>query len=140
MAEQLICLDTSVLIDYYRKKDKSKSLLFNLTKVYSCFSVTAITEYELYLGNSEIQNIFWDNFFSQITVLPFDTIAARNAVEIYKQLKSKNKMIDTPDILIAGTVMRYNYSLVTLNRKHFERIDGLQIVTDKLFISPYKQN
>ena len=58
MEEKMICLDTSVLIDYYRKKDKSKSLLFNLTKVYPFFAVTAITEYELYSGNSEEQNFF----------------------------------------------------------------------------------
>ena len=89
MENTLICLDTSVLIDYYRKKDKSKSLFFRLTEQFSLFAVSAVTEYELYLGNSEEQNIFWDEFFTQITVLPFDTKAARNAANIYKQLKAK---------------------------------------------------
>jgi len=128
MEDVLICLDTSVLIDYHRKKDKSKSLFFKLTKRYALFAVSAITEYELYLGNTEGQNIFWDEFFSQITVLPFDAKAARNAADIYKQLKIKNKLIEMPDILIAGTVMRNDLPLATLNRKHFERINGLKIV------------
>ena len=128
MENTLICLDTSVLVDYYRKKDKSKSLFFKLTEKYALFAVSAITEYELYLGNTEEQNIFWDKFFSQITILPFDTKAARKATDIYKQLKIKNQLIDVPDILIAGTVMSNNLPFATLNRKHFERINGLEII------------
>jgi len=128
METKLICLDTSVLIDYYRKKDKSKSLFYKLTERYTFFAVSAITKYELYLGNTEEQNIFWDKFFSQISVLPFDTNSARNAANIYKQLKTKNKLIEAPDILIAGTVMQFNLPLATLNRKHFERINGLEMV------------
>ena len=128
MENTLICLDTSILIDYYRKKDKSKSMLFKLTKRYALFAVSAITEYELFIGNTDAQNSFWEFFFSQITVLPFDTKAAKNAVEIYKQLKIENKLIDIPDILIAGTVISNNYPFATLNRKHFDRINGLRIV------------
>ena len=124
----MICLDTSILIDYYRKKDKSTSLFYQLTNHNSLFAVTAITEYELFLGNSENQNSFWNEFFSRLTVLPFDTLSARYSAEIFKQLKSKNKLIDTPDILIAGTVMRNRLPLATLNYKHFERIVGLQLV------------
>jgi len=130
MENTVICLDTSVLIDYYRKKEKSKSLFFQLTEKYSAFAVSAVTEYELYLGNSQEQNMFWDEFFSQITVLPFDTKAAKQAVAIYKQLKQQNQLIDIPDIMIAGTAMQNNAPLATLNRKHFERINGLEIITE----------
>ena len=130
MENTVICLDTSVLIDYYRRKDKSQSLFFKLTELYTIFAVSAVTEYELYLGNSQEQNIFWDNFFSRVIVLPFDSNAAKQAVIIYKQLKQESKLIDIPDIMIAGTVMRHNMSLATLNRKHFERINGLKIITE----------
>ena len=129
MENTLICLDTSILIDYYRKKDKSKSLFFQLTNKYSLFAVSAVTEYELYLGNSQEQNIFWNDFFSQITVLPFDTYVVKQAVAIYKQLKQQNMLIDIPDIIIAGTAMQNNVPLATLNRKHFERINGLETIT-----------
>jgi len=128
MENTLICLDTSVLIDYYRKKDKSKSLLFKLTKQYALFAVSAITEYELFIGNTAEQDSFWSIFFSQITVLPFDTKAVKSAIKIYKQLKISNKLIDIPDILIAGSVMSNHIPFATLNRKHFERITGLQII------------
>ena len=129
MESTIICLDTSILIDYYRKKDKSKSMFFKLTEKYALFVVSAITEYELYIGNSKEQNDFWNKFFSQITVLPFDTKVAKKAVDIYKQLKRDNKLIEVPDILIAGTVLQNNLPLAMLNKKHFERIKGLQIIT-----------
>jgi len=80
MEDPIICLDTSVLIDFYRKKDKSQSLFFKLTEQYSIFAVSAITEYELYLGNSQEQNIFWDDFFSRVIVLPFDSKAVKHTI------------------------------------------------------------
>ena len=129
MENTIICLDTSVLIDYYRKKNKSKSLFFGLIEQYTFFAVSAVTEYELCLGNSQEQNVFWDDFFSRVIVLPFDTKAAKQAVGIYKQLKQQNKLIDIPDIMIAGTALQNNMPLATLNRKHFERIHDLKIIT-----------
>jgi len=130
MESTVICLDTSVLIDYYRKKDKSQSLFFKLTEQYTIFAVSSVSEYELYLGSSHEQNIFWDDFFSRVIVLPFDSKAAKYAVDIYKQLKRENKLIQMPDIMIAGTAIENNMSLATLNRKHFERIARLKIITE----------
>ncbi|MCL2073089.1 MAG: type II toxin-antitoxin system VapC family toxin [Marinilabiliaceae bacterium] len=130
MENRIICLDTSVLIDFYRKKEKSKSLFFKLTKKYMFFAVSAVTEYEFHIGNSQEQNMFWDDFFSRVVVLSFDTKVVKHAVRIYKQLKQLNKLIDIPDIMIAGTALQNNMPLATLNRKHFERIDGLTIITE----------
>lgn len=39
MESELICLDTSVLIDYFRKTNKKNSFLAELTQKYSHFSV-----------------------------------------------------------------------------------------------------
>jgi len=130
MENTVICLDTSVLIDFYRKKDKSKSLFFKLTEKYMLFAVSAVTEYELYVGNSEEQNLFWNDFFSRVIVLPFDTKAVKCAVEIYKHLRQQNNLIDIPDIMIAATAIQNKMPLATLNRKHFERINDLTIITE----------
>ena len=130
MENTIICLDTSVLIDFYRKKDKSKSLFFKLTKEYLFFAISAVSEYELCIGNSQEQNIFWEDFLSHVTVLPFDTNAVRHSIRIYKELKQQNNLIDIPDIMIAGTVLQNNMPLATLNRKHFERINGLTIISE----------
>jgi predicted nucleic acid-binding protein len=101
-----------------------------LTDRYKVFAVSAVTQYELCLGNSQEQNIFWDDFFSRIIILPFDTKVVKQSIGIYQQLKQQNKLIDTPDIMIAGTAIQNNMPLATLNRKHFERISGLELITE----------
>ena len=40
MENELVCLDTSLLIDYFRKTNKANSHLFKLTQNYSHFAVS----------------------------------------------------------------------------------------------------
>lgn len=124
-----ICLDTSILIDYYRKKEKSKSVFFGLTKRYNLFSVSIITEYEIMIGAKPEQVDFWHNFFDRVTVLPFTKEVNDTAIAVTQQLKAVNKLIEIPDIFIGATALAHQMPLATLNVKHFERIDGLSIVS-----------
>jgi tRNA(fMet)-specific endonuclease VapC len=47
------------------------------------------------------------------------------ASDVYNDLKIKNQIIEDADILTAAFCIRYNFSLVTNNTKHFENIAGL---------------
>ena len=128
MEKQIICLDTSVLIDYYRKVNKANTFFFELTKKYELFAVSAITEYEIYCGSNSEQDLFWNNFFDLIITLPFDSKANKETILIERELKKKNKLIDIPDLMIAGTAIANNLKLATLNIKHFERIKNLELI------------
>ena len=128
MEEQIICLDSTILIDYFRQKDKTKSTFFELLKKAKLFAVSAVTEYEVLIGSNAEQDVFWNSFFEQITVLPFDKVTNKTAVKIFRQMKSKNKLIAIPDILIGATAMTHKIPIATLNKKHFERIEGLEII------------
>ncbi|HWR33055.1 MAG TPA: type II toxin-antitoxin system VapC family toxin [Chitinophagaceae bacterium] len=92
------------------------------------FSISAVTKYEIYSGASESQLTFWNNVMQAITVIPFDEISVNIAVTINSNLKRKRKQIDLADLFIAATAIAYNLPLATLNRKHFERIDILNII------------
>jgi tRNA(fMet)-specific endonuclease VapC len=128
MENELICLDTSILIDFYRKKVKEKSLFFHLTTKYSLFAVSIVTEYEIMIGTNKEQAEYWSGFFDRVTILPFDKAANDVAIEITKGLKSTNQLIEVPDIFIGATALSKNLKIATLNKKHFERIPGLQII------------
>ncbi|TLU99105.1 type II toxin-antitoxin system VapC family toxin [Dyadobacter luticola] len=128
MEKEVICLDTSVLIDFYRKKDKTKSFFYNLTNTYNVFAVSVVTEYEILTGSKEIKDIFWEAFFSNVEVLSFDRNVNDIAVQVFKQLKASNKLIEIPDIIIGATAIAHNYKLATLNKKHFDRIAGLTLI------------
>ncbi len=128
MENEIICLDTSILIDYYRKTDKQKAFFFRLTQIYQLFAVSVITEYEIMIGSSHIQHIFWLSFFDKVTILPFTKEANKMAVEIYRQLKAGNKLIEIADILIAATALSNALKMATLNKKHFDRIQGIALI------------
>ncbi|MEY4904182.1 MAG: hypothetical protein RLZZ292_1997 [Bacteroidota bacterium] len=69
------------------------------------------------------------DFFKKIVLLPFDSETNKEAVKIYKALKAKSKLIEIPDILIAATAVKNNIKLATINKKHFERIENLNLIT-----------
>ena len=66
-----------------------------------------------------------------LTVLPFGEEVVSKSAAFYRTLKKENRLIDHFDILIAGTAIVHDLPLATLNRKHFERIEGLMLVDDE---------
>jgi predicted nucleic acid-binding protein len=65
---------------------------------------------------------------SKLTVLDFDSQAARVAATVVNNLKKKRKSIDKPDLFIASTALVHKMSLATLNKKDFEVIDSLIVI------------
>ena len=92
------------------------------------FAISAITKYELYSGATQSQITFWDSILMAISVMPFDEGCVDTAVQINAVLKQKRKQIDLADLFIAATAITYYLPITTLNKKHFERIDGLSVV------------
>jgi tRNA(fMet)-specific endonuclease VapC len=128
MADKIVLVDTSILIDFYRKTDKKNSVWVGLVlQGYDC-TISAITKYEIYSGATPSQLEFWDNVLQAITVIPFDEETVNTAVEINAKLKRKRKQIGIADLFIAATALTKNLPLATLNRKHFDRVDGLTII------------
>lgn len=128
MENKIILADTSVLIDYFRKTDKTKSKLIALFDQGYNFSISALTHYEVYSGATSAQLPFWASVLARTQVLPFDQIVAQIAVDINNVLKQKRKQIGMADLFIAATAISNNLSLATLNRKHFDRVDKLDLL------------
>jgi len=128
MANKVIMVDTSILIDYYRKTDKNKTIWISLVRQGYEFAISSITKYEIYSGATKSQLQFWNDVLIAISVIPFDESSVDKAVEINSMFKRKRKQIALADLFIAATAMNYNLPIATLNKKHFERIEGLTLV------------
>jgi tRNA(fMet)-specific endonuclease VapC len=128
MADKIILADTSLLIDFFRKSDKSKSQLVSLLKRGYKFCICVITEYEIYSGATNAQLDYWQRFLEKIDVIPLDQAAIKIAVDINKALKVKRNQIDLADLFIAAIAVSNNLPLATLNVKHFDRLNNLQLV------------
>lgn len=130
MESRLICLDTSVFIDYFRKKNKESTLLFQLADQRKTFSTTSITKFEVLRGATKAQQFFWETIFGRIDVLPFDDESANIAAEIFQKLKSQNKLIGIPDLLIASVAIQHQLPLATLNIREFEKVNDLKLYSN----------
>jgi predicted nucleic acid-binding protein len=127
MDKEIICLDTSVFIDYFRKQKKEKTFLVELADNYD-FAISVITKLEISVGISSGQSEFWDTLFEKLTILPLYESDVEIASSIIQTLRKANKIIGLQDILIASTAISNNLRLATLNLKDFERIENLKII------------
>jgi len=127
MADKII-VDTSVLIDYYCKTDKDNSAWVQLLREGHSFAISVVTKYEIYTGATESQLHFWSDVLKQLEVIPLDEACVDVAVSLNAALKQKRKQLDIADLFIAATAILHGLSMATLNKKHFERVDDLQIV------------
>lgn len=130
MAGKKLMVDTSLLIDYFRKTDKNNARLVAHFKNYEQLYISSITEFEILNGAKHLHIDFWDGMLPRFTVLDFDSKVVRHAARITEQLKSKRKTIDKPDLFIAATAVAHGLHFDTLNTKHFTHIDKLLMLKD----------
>lgn len=131
MEDKTLMIDTGLLIDYFRKTDKSNSRLVQLSKRFDHLVISAVTEFEIYCGANDAQLIFWKELLSEIPVLAFDSRAAHIAVEIQNNLKKLRKNIEKADLFIAATAVANGLPLDSLNHKHFGKIKELTLLEQK---------
>lgn len=128
MADRGILIDTSVIIDFLRKKEKRNSILWKLKEKHNCF-MSAITLFELFSGATDEQK-FEDvrKIAKWIEPILFDDPIAELSGKIYRDLRQEKQLIEFRDIFIGATAIHYDYPLATLNQKHFNRIKRLNLL------------
>lgn len=120
-------IDTNIFIEYLRAKNKHKTTLYKLPDTAKLY-LSAITQFELLAGATSEEK--WNDVIKltkDLTILPISEQVATKAAKIYQQLRTENKLIEFRDILIAATAIINNEKLLTLNKKHFSRITGLEL-------------
>lgn len=121
-------IDSSLIIDFLRRQDKSKSWFYFLVSANKRSLVSVITQAELYAGKS-----VWESrrardelklIFSTVTVLPLSEEIAITAGKI-RAIYAVNLI----DAIIAATAVSKSVPLATLNPKHFSPIAGLRLAS-----------
>lgn len=128
MAHPNIVIDTSIIIDHLRKRNKRKSILFKIVDDYMLYTPT-IVEFELFAGATDTEKRQDIQYVLQFcTVLPLTSEIVQHAAHLYQHLQQNNQLIEIRDLFIAATAIKYAYPLMTLNTKHFTRIDALNLL------------
>ena len=123
-------LDTNTLIYYLKGMGNVAERLLSTSPSEIAISAIVLFELEVGIGKSvspRKRKAQLQEFTSLVTVLSFDRSAAESAAEIRVKLEKRGVPIGAYDILIAASALATNSTLVTHNRKEFERIEGLKI-------------
>jgi tRNA(fMet)-specific endonuclease VapC len=94
--------------------------------------ISIITYAEVYEGlyhghNPQQQEQAFTDLLQALTVIGLDAPIARRFAMVRGDLRRQGQLIPDADIWIGVTAVEYGLTLVTGNRRHFERIPGLQI-------------
>jgi tRNA(fMet)-specific endonuclease VapC len=125
----MIVADTDVLIDFLAGHDPAaERVAVELQS--DAFATTVVTRFELLAGARDRtgQELILRLLDAMLT-LPLDRPAADRAAEIQRALGRKGDGIGMADSLIAGIVLTRDAMLLTRNRRHFERVEGLKLAT-----------
>ena len=128
MENRRLLVDTSVIIDFLRKKKKAKSWLWKIKENYTCF-MSSITLFELLSGAKKDRHFEdVDKITKWIESIDFNDEIATIAASILRNLKAQNQVIDYRNIFIAATAKHHHLTMATLNISHFERIEGITLL------------
>jgi tRNA(fMet)-specific endonuclease VapC len=131
MESRIVCLDTSIFIEYFRKKQKENTIFFKLSETNSKLVTTSISKFEILRGSNASQQSFWNIIFEKVETLPFalpfDDETSVIASSVYQDLKKSNRLIDPPDLFIASVALQHHLPIVTLNEKDFLKVNSLRL-------------
>ena len=119
----MVCLDTSVLIDYLLGDKNVIKLVESHIESGDGVCTTAITEYELNKHHDKLKRELAKGLLDTLHVYYFDRNSAIEASKVFQSLSDAGKMINENDILIAGIAIANNQLLVTRD-KRFNDISG----------------
>jgi len=68
-----------------------------------------------------------NDFLESVSIVGVDEATAKIFGRERGRLRAEGMLIGDMDLLIAATALRYNLTLLTNNRRHFDRIENLRI-------------
>lgn len=104
------------------------------------FGISVVTVSELLHGveraDTETRRLRRQSFVEKILelfpVFAFDVPVARIYARIWASLSRKGLTVGAHDLIIAATAISLDYSVVTANRRDFEKIEGLKLEVHSL--------
>jgi tRNA(fMet)-specific endonuclease VapC len=125
-------IDTDWIIDHLRGKEEMRNKLKEFKP--SGIAVSIISLAELYEGvyyskNQEKSQKQLETLLTQFSLLEVDKETCKIFGKERGRLRKAGKIICDFDLLIASTALSHNLTILSNNSKHFERLEGLNIIS-----------
>lgn len=129
----MIALDSTAIIDFFKKDEKLKKVLDNVDDT---LVTTSINYQEVRFGMNpkdpryKLEHSFYEELFDNIVLFDFDRRSALKSAEIFWELINNGMEIGKFDSMISGTLLNNGVnSIITKNKSHFERVKGLKVLS-----------
>lgn len=125
-------LDTDTLTYFLKGNPIVTVRAIQYIEQYGQLNTSLITQYELLHGllykDARTQLPRVELLLSHHHVLALTAESVRLSAAVYADMKRRGTPLAHTDVLIAGVAMAGGFALATNNTRHFERIEGLQLV------------
>jgi tRNA(fMet)-specific endonuclease VapC len=126
----MYALDTNTLVYLFKGTGRVGEHL--LAESPADIAIPSVVLYELELGialsnQPTKRRKQLDALLGAVVVLPFEVAAAKSAAHIESALRSAGTPIGSRDVLIAGTALAHQATLITHNVREFRRVRGLSV-------------
>lgn len=119
--------DSDVLIDMLRGHEPSASAVRAAIDD-GTLATTAVTAFELLSGARTLEQVrLMSELLALLPIVGLDDRASEAAAAARRELERRGETIGMADYLIAGICLSRSATLVTRNRRHFERVPGLRL-------------
>ncbi len=128
----MVCLDTSFIIALIRRDERALAKLEEYTASETRLTTTPITACELFKGayrstkrEKELHKV--KTTLSFLEMLSFTVEASERYGRLMASEGLRGAPIGDLDAMIASLALTHGEGIVTSNRKHFERVEGLRV-------------
>ena len=125
-------VDTDWAIDHMRRRARVVELLEEFAPYGLGLSIVSVAElYEGDFNSTDRQSEEYAlrAFLTVVEIVPLDEAICRIFARERSRLRAAGNLIGDLDILIGSTALRHNLTLLTNNRRDFERLQDLSIVS-----------
>ncbi len=122
-----LLLDSSVIIDALRLKANTINYLKKIESKDAKLFVSAVTAFEIYSGSSSAntdEKKLIKKLMGYFEVVDLSWSIGKLAGELYRKTTSK---VETADYLIAASAIEVGAQIVTLNKKHFQKMPKIKL-------------
>lgn len=127
-------LDSNICIDLLRPNQRNVSLMTLVRNIaLEGLAISVVTYGEVYEGvvysRQPVQNLQrWREFLIPFDVIDVTVPIAEIWAELRGSLRRQGRTTPDNDLIIGATALHFDMEVLTLNVRHFERIDGLRLM------------
>jgi tRNA(fMet)-specific endonuclease VapC len=124
-------IDTDILSLFFRAHPQVVQSFETYTTEHDTINISILTYYEILSGlkhkSAASQLASFTEFAAGCHIAPLTEQSVSLSADLYAALRAQGTPLDDIDLLIAGIALANEWVLVTRNRRHFERVPGLEI-------------